>query len=223
MSCPYIDLFAFSFLGRSCKGVTFFFFHKGVTPRGRVRALVSGGECKIMSRWRKIMSRWRWPSFHTLSLQAHLHLACSRAAAAWGVRRAAWASVASERAESAGRPRADPVPEPSSEVGGEAWLATLADSTLVWVAPPPAAAREQSKREQAWRERVRKEGQCRRDIICLQRDIILHSPPDTRALILPRGVTPLWKKKSVTPLQDLPKKEAEASFGALSSTLYPLP
>ena len=91
------------------------------------------------------MSRWRWPSFRTLSLQAHSHLACSRAAAAWRERHAAWASVASERGESAGRPRADPVPEPGSEVDGEAWLATLADSTLVCVALSLDAAREQAR------------------------------------------------------------------------------
>ena len=93
------------------------------------------------------MSRRHWPSFRTLSLQAHLHLACLRAAAVWPERCAAWASVLSERAESAGWPRADPVPEPGSEVDGEAWPATLADSTLVWVALSLAAAREQARCE----------------------------------------------------------------------------
>ena len=66
---------------------------------------------------------------------------------------------------------------------------------------------------------MRKEGQRQRDIISFQRDIILHSPPDTRAPILPRGVTPLWKKKSVTPLQDLPKKgKARVIMGQIKPT-----
>ena len=181
-----------------------FFFHKGVTPRGRMRALVSGGECKIMSRWRQIMSRWHWSSFHTHSLQAHLHSACLRAAARESATqtRVESASVASQASPS--------TPEPGSGTGsarGHPADSARSLDTLAHAAHrsgQTAAARKEAKCKWAWRERVRKEGQCRRDIICLQRDIILHSPSDTRALILPRGVTPLWKKKNVAPLQDLP-------------------
>ena len=88
--------------------------------------------------------------------------------------------------ESAGWPRADPVPEPGSGVDGEAWLATLADSTL--------AARAHSILHTPYSTLHTPYS-------------TLHTPHSTlHHLILPRRVTPLWKKKSVTPLQDLPKK-----------------